>query len=304
MAADLGGEVCTRYVEDVAEGEQAETVIREMAQSGAKVIFTTSFGYMNPTLKVAAEFPKTVFMHATGYRTAKNVGTYNARYYEGRYLCGVIAGKMTKSNITGYVAAFPIPEVLQGINAFARGLRSVNPNAEVRVVWVNAWLDPVKEREAAQSLVSMGADMLTHHTDSPTVVQVAEAKGVYAFGYHSDMSKYGPKAQLTATTHHWDAFYTKAVAAVIDGKWKPTQFMGSLKDGMVRLAPFNSQVPGDVRDLVYSLQADITSGKLHPFAGPLRAQDGRVLVPDGGVMTDEELGKMDYYVEGVTSKLQ
>ena len=201
MEKALAGKVTTKFVENVAEGADAERVIRELAQSGCKVVFATSFGYMNYMEKVSKQFPKVTFMHATGYKTGPNFGIYNARFYEGRYLNGVIAGKMTKSNILGYVAAFPIPEVLQGINAFARGARSVNPKAEVRVIWVNSWYDPGKEREAALTLMSQNADIVTHHTDSTAVVQAAEEKGKYAFGYHSDMSKYGPKAHLTATTH-------------------------------------------------------------------------------------------------------
>ncbi len=210
MEKALAGKVTTKFVENVSEGSDAERVIRELAQSGCLVVFTTSFGYMNYTEKVAKQFPKVVFMHATGYKTGPNLGIYNARFYEGRYLSGVIAGKMTKTNILGYVAAFPIPEVLQGINAFTRGARSVDPKAEVRVIWTNSWYDPGKEREAANTLIAQGADVITNHTDSTSVVQAAEEKGKYAVGYHSDMSKYGPKAQLTATTHQWGDFYTKA----------------------------------------------------------------------------------------------
>ena len=222
MEAALSGKVTTKYVENVPEGSDAERVIRELAQSGCRVVFTTSFGYMNYTEKVAKQFPKVVFMHATGYKTGPNLGIYNARFYEGRYLAGVIAGKMTKSNVLGYVAAFPIPEVLQGINAYARGARSVNPKAEVRVIWTNSWYDPGKEREAANTLIAQGSDVVTNHTDSTSVVQAAEEKGKYALGYHSDMSKYGPKAQLTATTHQWGDFYTKAVSDVLAGTWKTT----------------------------------------------------------------------------------
>ena len=199
----------TKYVENVPEGADAERVIRELAQSGHKLIFTTSFGYMNPTIKVAQQFPNTYFEHATGYKTAKNVGTYNARFYEGRYLAGIVAGTMTKTNVAGYVAAFPIPEVVMGINAFTRGMRSVNPKAETKVVWVSTWFDPGRESEAANTLVAQGADVLTHHTDSTAVVQAAEAKKVYAVAYHSDMSKYGPNAQITAVTHVWDKYYTQ-----------------------------------------------------------------------------------------------
>src|SRR5512143_2061688 len=239
MEKNLAGKVTTKYVENVPEGADAERVIRDLAQSGYKLIFTTSFGYMNPTLKVAQQFPNVDFEHATGYKTAKNVGTYNARFYEGRYLAGIVAGRMTRTNVAGYVAAFPIPEVVMGINAFARGMRSVNPKAEVKVIWVTSWYDPGREREAAETLVSQGADVLTHHTDSTATVQAAEAKKVYAIAYHSDMSKYGPNAQLTAVTHHWGDYYTKVAQSVVDGKWQQDNVWGGIKDGMIKLAPFN-----------------------------------------------------------------
>jgi len=303
MEAALGNKVQTKYVENVAEGPDAERVIRELAQSGNDIIFTTSFGYMNPTEKVAKQFPKVKFAHATGYKTGPNMANYNARFYEGRYLNGVIAGKMTKTNVLGYVAAFPIPEVLQGINAFARGARSVNPKAEVRVIWVNSWYDPGKEREAALTLISQNADVITHHTDSTAVVQAAEEKGKYAFGYHSDMSKYGPKAQLTATTHQWGDYYTKAVQSVAAGTWKPTSIWGGYKDGMIKLAPLNPAVPADVKDQIAKLEGELKAGTFHPFAGPVKDQDGKERVAAGKTMSDDELGKMDYYVEGVGSKL-
>src|ERR1700681_1611103 len=239
MEKALGAKVTTKFVENVPEGADAERVIRELAASGNKLIFTTSFGYMNPTIKVAPQFPSVAFGSARGYKTAKNVGIYNARFYEGRYLCGIIAGKMTKTNVAGYVAAFPIPEVVQGINAFALGMRSVNPKAEVRVIWVNSWFDPGREREAANTLISQGADVLTHHTDSTAVVQAAEAKKVYAIGYHSDMSKYGPTAHLTAVTHQWGAYYTRTVQDAIDGKWKPDNVWGGIKEKMIKMGPFN-----------------------------------------------------------------
>lgn len=303
MEAALGGAVTSKYVENVAEGSDAERVIREFAASGHKLVFTTSFGYMNYTEPVAKQFPKTVFLHATGYKMGKNMGIYNARFYEGRYLTGVIAGKMSKSNVLGYVAAFPIPEVLQGINAFARGARSVNPNAEVRVIWVNSWFDPGKEREAATTLISQGADMITHHTDSTAVVQAAEEKGVYAFGYHSDMAKYGAKAHLTATTHQWGDFYTRTAQAVLDGTWKPGSVWGGYKEGMIKLAPLNPAIPADTVAMVHELEAGLTAGTFHPFTGPVVDQDGKERLAAGAVMDDATLGKMDYFVQGVASRL-
>ena len=223
MEKTLAGKVTTKYVENVPEGADAERVIRELAQSGCKLIFTTSFGYMNPTLKVAKQFPNVDFEHATGYKTATNVGIYNARFYEGRYLAGIVAGKMTKTNIAGYVAAFPIPEVVMGINAFTRGMRSVNPKAEVKVVWTSSWYDPGRESEAANTLVSQGADVLTHHTDSTAVVQAAEAKHVYASRLplrHVEVrsaTRSSPRSRTSGTST------TPSVAQIVlDGTWKPT----------------------------------------------------------------------------------
>jgi basic membrane protein A and related proteins len=303
MEKALGAKVQTKMVENVPEGADAERVIREFAAGGSKLVFTTSFGYMNPTIKVAQQFPNVMFDHATGYKTAKNVGVYNARFYEGRYLCGIIAGKMTKTNVAGYVAAFPIPEVVQGINAFTQGMRSVNPKAEVKVIWVNSWFDPGREREAANTLISQGADVVTHHTDSTAVVQAAEEKGKYAFGYHSDMSKYGPHAQLSATTHQWGAFYTKTANDVLAGKWKPENIWGGIKDGMIKLAPLNPAVPKDVADLVAKAEKDIVAGKLHPFQGPLMDNTGKERVAAGKALSDEDMQKMDFYVAGVQGSL-
>jgi simple sugar transport system substrate-binding protein len=303
MEKALGGKVTTKYIESVPEGADAERVIRELAQSGHQLVFTTSFGYMNPTIKVAGTFPKTMFEHATGYKSAKNVGTYNARFYEGRYLAGIVAGYMTKTNTAGYVAAFPIPEVVMGINAFARGMRSVNPKAEVKVVWVNSWFDPGKERTAADTLISQGADVVTHHTDSTAAVQAAEAKGVYAVAYHSDMSKYGPKAQLTAVTHNWGAYYTKVAQSAVEGKWKPDNLWGGIKDGMIRLAPYNPAVPTNVRAEVAKVETAIREGKFHPFSGPFKDNEGKERLASGKTLDDVTLNKMDYYVEGVQGKL-
>ena len=303
MEKALGGKVTTKFIESVPEGADAERVIRELAQSGHSLIFTTSFGYMNPTEKVAKQFPKHMFDHATGYKSGKNVGTYNARFYEGRYLAGIVAGKMTKTNTAGYVAAFPIPEVVMGINAFTRGMRSVNPKAETKVVWVNSWYDPGREREAADTLISQGADVVTHHTDSTAAVQAAEAKKVYAIGYHSDMSKYGPNAQLTAVTHNWGEYYTRTVQAAVDGKWKPDTVWMGVKENVIRMAPFNKAVPQDVQDLVRKTEAEMKAGKFHPFTGPYNDNAGKERLAAGKSLDDATLNKMDYYVEGVQGKL-
>jgi basic membrane protein A len=295
--------VTSNYVENVAEGADAERVIREMAKRGDKIIFATSFGYMNYMLKVSKKFPDTAFIHATGYKMGKNMGIYNARFYEGRYLTGVIAGEMTQSNVLGYVAAFPIPEVLQGINAFIKGARSVNPKAELRVIWVNSWYDPGKERQASMTLMSQGADVLTHHTDSTAVVQAAEEKGKYAMGYHSDMSKYGPTAHLTATTHHWGNFYSNTVRDVKAGNWKPGNLWGGYAEGMVSLAPLNKAIPAELQARIGKMETQMADGSLHAFAGPVVDQSGKTVVASGQNMTDDQLGSMNFYVQGVVSKL-
>jgi simple sugar transport system substrate-binding protein len=299
----LDGQVKTTFVESVNEGADAERVIRELAADGNKLIFTTSFGFMNPTIKVAKQFPNVIFEHATGYKRAKNVGTYSARFYEARYLTGMVAGKMTKSNTLGYVAAFPIPEVVQGIDAFILGARAVNPKAEVKVIWTSSWYDPGKEREAADTLVAQGADVLTHHTDSTAVVQAAEEKGVYSIAYHSDMRKYGPKYELTAATHHWGQYYIREAKAVLAGKWKSGDVWGGIKDGMVGLAPFGAAVPKEVIAVVEARKAEIAAGKFHPFQGPIKDNDGKLRVAAGKHLSDPEILGLNWYVEGVQGKL-
>jgi len=303
MEQALGDRVATSFVEKVPEGADAERVIRDLAAQGHKLIFTTSFGFMNPTIKVAEEFPDVRFEHATGYKRAANVGTYNVRFYEGRYAAGVLAGQMTRTNTLGYVGAFPIPEVLQGINAFTLGARSVNPKVQVRVIWVNSWYDPGKERDAANALVGQGADVLTHHTDSSAVVAAAEEKGRMAIAYHSDMSKFGPKAQLAAVTHHWGEYYTKTAQSVLDGTWKPGNLWGGMKDGMIKVEAFNASLPKEIVERVDAKAAAIKAGEFHPFTGPIRSNDGREVAAKGAVLTDEQLGKMDFYVEGVVGQV-
>ena len=303
MQAALGDKVTTTFVEKVPEGADAERVIRDLAAQGHQLIFTTSFGFMNPTVKVAEEFPDVRFEHATGYKTAPNLGTYNVRFYEGRYVAGVLAGRMTRSNTLGYVAAFPIPEVLQGINAFTLGARSVNPKAQVRVIWVNSWYDPGKERDAANALIGQGADIVTHHTDSSAAVAAAEEKGRMAVAYHSDMSRFGPKAQLAAVTHHWGEYYTKTAQSVLDGTWKPGSLWGGMKDGMIKVESFHATVPKEVVDEVNARASAIKAGEFQPFTGPIQSNDGREIAGRGVVLTDEQLGKMDFYVQGVIGKV-
>ena len=303
LQSALGDKIETKYIESVPEGSEAERVIRQFAADGYGLVFTTSFGYMNPTIKVAKQFPQVTFEHATGYKQADNVGIYNVRFYEGRYLAGIVAGKMTKTNVAGYVAAFPIPEVVMGINAFTLGMRSVNPQAETKVIWVNSWFDPGREREAADVLITQGADVVTHHTDSTAVVQAAEEKGVWAVGYHSDMSKYGSKAHLTAVIHHWGDYYTQTTQAVLDDNWQSQSTWGGIAEGMISLGAMNDAVPADVVALVNEKQEAIKTGAFHPFQGPVKNQDGEVTIPEGTTINDADLQKMDYYVEGVQGKL-
>ncbi|KZZ44027.1 MAG: BMP family ABC transporter substrate-binding protein [Saccharospirillaceae bacterium] len=302
MEAQLGDKVETSYVESVAEGPDAERVIRRLAKDHG-LIFTTSFGYMNPTLKVAKRFPKVKFEHATGYKQSKNMGTYFARAYQGRYLTGMVAGKMTKSNVLGYVASFPIPEVIRGINAFTKGAKEVNPNVTVKVVWASTWYDPAKEREAAETLMLQGADILTQHTDSAAVIQAAESKGKYAIGYHSDMSAYGAKAHLTAAVHNWSDLYVAKAKSVIDGTWKSEDLWPGIAEGATDLAPFNDAVPADVKAMVEAKKADIKAGKVRVFDGPVTAQDGTVKATADQSLSDGDLKGMNWYIDGVEGKL-
>jgi basic membrane protein A and related proteins len=306
MATALDGKVKTTYVENVPEGADAERVIRDLAQQGHKLIFTPSFGYMEPTLKVAKDFPDVMFESITGYKTAANVAVANARYYEGRYLAGIAAGRMTKTNMAGYVAGFPIPEVLQGLNAFTLGMRSVNPQAQVKVVWLNAWFDPAREREAAMSLMNQDADVLAFHTGSNAVMVAAQERGKMAVAYHSDMRKIAPDAQLLAVTHRWGDYYTARAKSVLDGSWKSGAVWGGIKDGMVRVEGFGTKVPQGVQDEVLAAQKDIAAGKRHPFVAekhPVKDTEGRIVIKPMGALTDPEILAMNYLVEGVLGKI-
>lgn len=295
--------VVTRYVENVAEGADAERVIREMARDGVDLIITPSFGYMEPTLKVAAEFPQVRFESITGYKRAPNVATANARYYEGRYLAGVAAGRVSKSHIAGYVAGFPIPEVLQGINAFTLGMRSVRPDAQVKVIWLNAWFDPAREREAAMTLMNQQADVLAFHTGSNAVMVAAQERGRWAVAYHSDMRDVGPQAQLLAVTHHWGDYYTRRVRELMQGQWTSTDVWGGVREGMVKVQGFGKDVPAAVQREVLSRRDEIAAGRLHPFQGPLIDQDGKTVLPAGEVLSDARILGMDYLVAGVSPRL-
>ncbi|ESR26599.1 BMP family ABC transporter substrate-binding protein [Lutibaculum baratangense] len=298
----FGDKVETTYVENVSEGPDAERVIRQLAADGNDLVFTTSFGFMNPTEKVARRFPDVKFEHATGYKRADNLATYAARFYEGRYIIGKIAGRMTETNTIGYIVSFPIPEVVRGINAFMLGAQSVNPDIQVKIIWVNSWFDPGKEADAAKALIDQGADILVQHTDSPAPMQVAEQRGVYAFGQASDMKEFGPNAQLTSIVDDWSQYYKERVQAVMDGTWESTDTWGGLDAGMVVMAEYRN-MPDDVKQMAEETEAAIRSGELHPFAGPITNQAGEVVVAEGEVVSDEDLLSMNWYVQGIDDKL-
>ena len=302
MEQALGGKVATTHIESATEAD-VERILRELVNNGHKLIFTTSFGFMNPTVKVAGTAPGTMFQHATGYKLAENVGVYHARAYEARYLSGVLAGKMSKSGVAGFVASFPIPEVIRGINAFTLGMRSVNPNAKVKVVWISSWYDPGKERDAADAMISQGADVISQFTDSGGPIQAAEAKNVWAIGVGSDMSSYGAKAHLTSVGYKWGGFYTDMAKAVMAGTWKSENVWGGLKRGMIDLTALNAAVPQEVKDLVAARRTAIAAGELHPFQGPIKDQSGAVKVPEGQTLEDGALLGFKWYVEGVEGAL-
>lgn len=295
----FGDKVKTTYVENVPEGADAERVIRNLAKSGNKVIFTTSFGFMNPTAKVAKQFPKTTFLHATGYKLDKNLGTYLSKTYEGRYVSGYVAAKVTKTNKIGYIASFPIPEVIRDINAVQLALSKYNPEAELKVVWVNTWFDPGKEADAANAMMDQGVDVILQHTDSPAALQAAERRGKYAVGQASDMSHFGPNAHLLSVVNDWGPYVIRTVEEVMAGTFKSEDFWGGMKEDMIVIPGFGPAVPEDVKKGAEAIIASIKDDSFHPFTGPIKNQAGEVKVKDGVVMTNGELAGMNWYVEGV-----
>ena len=292
--------ISTTYVESVPEGADSERVIRQLAQSGHDLIFTTSFGYMDPTNKVAKEFPNVKFEHATGYkREHSNVSTYSARFYQGRSLLGHIAGNMTKTNTIGYIASFPIPEVIRGINAMTLAAQKVNPNIKTKIVWVFTWYDPGKEAEAAQALIDQGADIIMQHTDSTAPVQTAEKAGVWSFGQASDMQRFAPKSVLTSIIDDWAPYYVERAKAVQNGTWKQQDTWHGLQEGMVAMGPYNSAMGAKLIKEVEQLQKDLASGKANSFTGPIYDQKGNVIVAAGATADDGLLAGMSVYVKGV-----
>lgn len=298
----FGDKVETAFLENVAEGPDAERAIERFARSGCDLIFTTSFGFMDPTLKVAKKFKKVKFEHATGYKTADNVTSYNSRFYQGRYIQGQIAGRMSKKGVAGYIASFPIPEVVQGINAFLLGAQSINPDFEIKVVWVNSWFDAGKEADAAKALIDQGVDILTQHTDSNAPIQVAEERGIKAFGQASDMIAAGPETQLTAILDTWGPYYIKRTQALMDGTWESQSTWDGLIDGILQMAPYTN-MPDDVKQMAMETEAKIANGELHPFTGPITKQDGTEWLKAGETADDGTLLGLNFYVAGVDDQL-
>jgi basic membrane protein A and related proteins len=303
VEAEFGDKVKTSFVEKVPEGADAERVIRDLATQGNKVIFATSFGYMEPMLKVAKDFPNVKFEHATGYKTSENMRVYDARFYQDAYVAGIIAGKMTKSNTLGFVGSFPIPEVVRNINAFTMGALSVNPKVKTKVVWVSTWFDPPKESEAAQSLINQGADVLLQNTDSTAVLQTAEKNGKYAFGWDSDMSAFAAKAHLASAIVNWGPYYNKAIKEAMDGSWKTGVTRWGMKEGQNDLVKMAESVPADVQAKAKEVKEAIRSGTFEVFTGPLSDNTGKERLAKDVKADDDFKGKIDFYVKGVEGAL-
>lgn len=299
LERELGSKVETTYLESVPEGAQSQRVFEDLARKGYGLIFGTSFGYMDPMLAAAKKYPKVVFEHATGYKTAPNLGTYFGAAEQGRYLAGIAAGRATQNGRIGYVAAFPIPEVLRGINAFTLGAQSVRPDATVQVAWTSTWFGPDTEKQAAESLLSSGIDVVSQHQDTPATGEAAESAGAKWAGYNDDMSRFAPQAWLTAPTWDWGPFYVKTAREVMAGTWKSSQYYGDMKDGLVNLAPFGPSVSTETKDLIATKRAAIIDGSFDPFTGPVADQSGTVRIADGARASLPDLLSMDYLVKGV-----
>ncbi len=303
LVKELGDKIETTYLENVPEGPDAERSIEQLVRAGNKLIFTTSFGYMEPTLKVAKKYPNVHFEHATGYKRAPNMATYSARWYQGRYIQGLIAAKMSKSGVLGYIGSFPIPEVVSGINATILAAQTINPNIKVKIIWANTWFDPGKEADAAKALIDQGADVIMQHTDSPAPMQIASERGKLAFGQDSEMIKFGPKTQLTSILDTWGPYYIERVKAELAGTWKSEDTWGGLDSHMFAMAPYTN-MPDDVKKMAEDAQAAITAGKLHPFKCPIVGQDGKPVECKGGDHLDDgQILGMNFYVKGIDDKL-
>ena len=300
---EFGDKVVTSFVESVPESADAERVLRDLAGQGNKLIFGTTFGYMESMLKVAADNPGVKFEHATGYKTAENMRTYDSRTYEGAYMAGVIAGAMTKSNTLGVVGSVPIPEVLRNINSFTLGAQSVNPKIKTKVVWVNEWFSPPKETEAATSLINGGADILFQNTDSPAVLKTAQEKGKRAFGWDSDMTAYGPKAHLASAIINWGPYYIQATRDALDGKWATGQAWWGVKEGAIDIVSIAEDVPAETKAKVEEIKKGLADGSFQIWKGPIVGQDGKEVLPKDVVADDKFLGGVNFYVKGVEGKI-
>ncbi len=300
----FGDKVETVFVESVAEGPDSERVMTQMALNGADLIFTTSFGYMDPTINIAAKFPDVKFEHATGYKQADNVSVYSARFYEGRAIQGHIAGKMTKSNIVGYIASFPIPEVIRGINSAYIHAKKVNPDVEFKIIWAYTWFDPAKEADAAKVLIEQGADVVLQHTDSTAPQAAAQDAGnVITFGQASDMSQYGPLPRVSSIIDDWAPYYIARTQAVMDGTWTSTSTWDGIGAGMVGIGEISDAVPADVKAEALAMKAALADGSYHAFTGPLNKADGSVWLKSGETANDGDLAGMGFYVEGITAEI-
>jgi basic membrane protein A len=304
MEAALGGAVTSIFQETVPEGADSERAITQMVLQGCGLIFTTSFGYMDATANVAAQFPDVKFEHATGYKTADNLSVYDSRFYEGRAVLGHIAGKMTKTNKIGYIASFPIPEVIQGINSSFMHARKVNPNVEMVVIWAYTWFDPAKEADAAKAMIEQGVDVIMQHTDSTAPqAAAAEAGGIVTFGQASDMAAFAPFPRVTSIIDNWGPYYIRRAQAVLDGTWTTTRTWGGMADGHVIMGAMTDAIPADVRAEAEAMIAAITDGSYHPFTGPINKQDGTPFLAEGEVATDQQLVEMNFYVEGMVGDI-
>src|SRR3954464_5839286 len=303
MLKELGDRAETTFLENVSEGTDSERSIEQLARAGNKLIFTTSFGYMEPTLNAGKKYPNVHFEHATGYKRDKNMSTYSGRFYEGRYIQGIIAAKMSKAGVLGYIASFPIPEVISGINATMLGAQTINPNIKVKIIWANTWFDPGKEADAAKALIDQGADIIMQHTDSPAAMQIASERGKLAFGQDSEMIKVGPKTQLTPILDTWGPYCSARVKAERDGTWKSEEGWGGLDSPMFAMAPYTN-MPDDVKKIAEDAQAAITEGKLQPFKCPIVGQDGKEVECKGGTHLDDgQVLGMNFYVKGIDEKI-
>lgn len=301
LDAELGGQVETIYVENVAEDASATPVIRDLAQQGCKLIFTTSYGYMDQTIEVAKEFPDVKFEHCTGFKLADNVSVYNSRFHEGRAVLGTIAGMMSKSGTLGYLGSYKVPEVVLGVNSFLLAAQKKNPDAKLKLVFIDSWFDPPKEAAATETLLNLGADIVTTHTDSPAALQILEQRGLYGFGQGADMSSFAPNAHLTAIEDIWGPHYIARAKALLDGSWKSENMWDGMVDGTVVISPYNKNVPADVAAEADKIKAGYMDGSFDIFTGPIYDQDGNLKVAEGEKMTLDQLAVIDWFVKGVES---